>query len=67
MKRKTQPEGLYGDSRGGQDHLIYNELVKLNKSARVIRQWVTWIGVLMTLCGLGLLLLLLGSLAAMGA
>lgn len=38
---------LYGGQ--SQDMRVYQELVKLNKSAKVIRQWVTVVGILATL------------------
>jgi hypothetical protein len=44
---EDQPGMLYGGQ--SQDMRVYQELVKLNKSAKVIRQWVTVVGILATL------------------
>lgn len=50
---KNEPQGLYGNTGTGGDFRVYEQLKELNKSAKIMRQWVTWIGVMLTLWFLG--------------
>lgn len=61
MSRQTEhPERLYGGGTTG-DARVYGELVKMNKNLRVIRGWVTVVGVFFALLLIGVLVSVFGA------
>lgn len=52
MSKQDKPIGMYGDTRTSSStgqYAMVEELQKINKSVRVIRGWVTLMGVVVVL------------------